>query len=1130
MNSAGTLSYKGNIYNLVINHIKNKIVEVFVIDKDVVISSFKKEGIESYAYASNIAKEVWDVIDKGLKGCTAKNGHPIPFILGTSVRHEFTKGKVEYIIDTYNGSLCGCDIQSEGIRITTVYIENFNKPNISYIKLTNNTIEDFNGTEDIPVRSVEEIALEKNDISWLKEKNYFIVNNDEDAERIFNYLENYNGVISYDTETTGLNINFFGKKNSKFNKEIDRNKYRVDELVGIIFSIKPNTAYYFPVKNRKFKNLYEDKASCIRRQVVERIKARYTIGDLRDREGDMADYVRNTPVDEFETDVILMERVRDILEKKHIVAYNGIFECKVGWLYDIDTNLRDDVAILYQLLYRFKNSSDSNKKMPTLKKLVYEEFGVEQWDLEDFFVVGKGKKKDYKIDFSYMDYNGTRIYAPADGDFTLQLYLKYKKDLLENYRELEYLYSVEVMVSCAIAYMEFYGHRIDEEKIIRVREETKAKMCVLECKILEMINNQSNVLERLKEMREELEVSLEAGDVGVIGNKVEGIRKYVEENKGSLKVINLASPKQVATLFYEDLKIPSSSLSVSDNAIKPLLKMKNENGEPLYPIVHLYREWKDLDTLLTKFFGKLPEFMYPGGYIFSSYGQIDTATGRMNCSKPNAQQYPSEITKIVIPRPGCVMLDADYSQIEYRVLVALSGEKKLAEMFSDPDSDYHTLMASLMYGVPYASVTPKMRKDAKSFNFGIPYGMGFNSLAILLHGKCGPLEVEDAKEKYELYFKDQPKVRKFFEDVKEMARVNGYTKTYFNRYRYYDIHGENNAKVAAALRQAGNAVIQGSAADIFKIAVARNFNYIRRNRLYGKLFITNMVHDELLFEIDVTKLNPLKVLADIGKNMQFEIEGFPPLYIGAGINLSWGKAKGKMSEIHPYLLDEITNKVEKQSLYVDKALDPKEVVEYFDDIIYKFRVKKVTDYITDSNNWGKDLHPAIGNLINLQFTYGIDKGDMSDNEYTKLCLSEFIKNNNIEGVNADMFKFGDIDIYDKTDEEVSYSEESIGEDIVEEYKAFNIIDESDSLYGISLNDLIKEFRVFISKVKGVCGIDCRNISVKQREELVDYLERHIVNEGSMELVLLNSNNILNKTGLYVKDVDEKEIRKIIGMV
>ena len=139
------------------------------------------------------------------------------------------------------------------------------------------------------------------------------------------------------------------------------------------------------------------------------------------------------------------------------------------------------------------------------------------------------------------------------------------------------------------------------------------------------------------------------------------------------------------------------------------MKEKDDEGKPKYPVVHLYSKYKNEETLLSKFFDNLIYFTYPGGFIFSSFGQIATNTGRMACSKPNCQQYPKLITKIIIPRDGYAMLDADYSQIEYRVITAMAGNDWLAELFSDPDSDYHTLMASLMYGVDYSAVTAQMR-------------------------------------------------------------------------------------------------------------------------------------------------------------------------------------------------------------------------------------------------------------------------------------------------------------------------------------------------------------------------------------------------------------------------------------
>lgn len=529
--------------------------------------------------------------------------------------------------------------------------------------------------------------------------------------------------------------------------------------------------------------------------------------------------------------------------------------------------------------------------------------------------------------------------------------------------------------------------------------------------------------------------------------------------------------------------------------------------------------------------------MYPGGIIFSSYGQISTATGRMSCSKPNAQQYPKDITAIVVPRDDYVMIDADYSQIEYRVLVAMSGEEHLAKLFADPDSDYHTLMASMMYSVPYASVTPKMRSDAKSFNFGIPYGMGLGSLAILLTGVNNATTRAEAAEKYELYFKDQPKTRKFFDNVKEMALVNRFTRTFWNRYRYYsftDAEGnENNAKKAAALRQAGNAVIQGSAADIFKISVARNFMYIRENGLLGELLIINMIHDEQLFEVNYKHLNVQRVLRDIGINMQFKVEGFPPLYIGAGIGPAWAKAKGKMAEIHPLLLNQLSHEADNMPIWrTDRAnINAQEILDYFAKRVLDFRKKKVRDYITNPENFGKDIHPAIGNLLNLQFTYGHDKEKegLSDSEFTQLCLEEFIKHEDVPNITASMFVAQE-EKADDTDEEDDGYEDGEDEDVenVEGYdqKSFALIDESSNIYGSSIHDLIKTFGLFVSPSHKVCGIDLNVLDYKKKEALIEFLSNHACSEeaeGAMEVVFMQEANILNRTGIYVNNIKGSEL-------
>lgn len=840
-------------YGVIVNREKTNI-EVLLIESGSVISAFKHDDTGDYSFANVRAHDAERLISNGIRGCTSKNGNAIPFDLGTSIMHEFIRTKIEYIVELYNGELVGAEIKDEQkskyLRLEYMKDQSFKIPAIPYVKLTaekkkkkSADIDDMTVEDSVTVRSVSEIALEKEDVSWLKGKKYYIVNDDAQAEKLFKQLESYNGPIAYDTETTGLKINCFGKINSvyqrnleKYNAEHPDDTIRADRMVGIIFCVEEDVSYYFPAFNRKFKNLYQDVNSPERIAAINNIKSRYTVGDLAvQHDDDMYNYVTKTPAEEFRNDVVLMERVRNILEKGHIVGHNGTFDWKVGYQYGIDTNFKDDTMIMHQLMYKFRSTTSNRGESSALKYLEKREFGMDAWELEDFFPDFKednsgltrgAKKKGSKIDFSYMDYDGTRVYAPTDGDATFKLFVKYKTDMMQNHKDMEYIYQVEMIVSSCIAYMEFYGHRLDERMINGARASTQAEVLCIESEIRDLVGYRSEkekeLYEKLSEQREVYKNADASGDRDAINKAISEMEVTCKELRGVIDgdeehPLNLAAPGQVATLFYDILKIPNPNTegkkSVAKRELKALLKERNADGTPKYPVVHMYSEYKKQDTLVTKFFDNLQYFQYPGGYIFSSYGQIAAATGRMSCSRPNAQQYPHSVTKMVKPRPGYLMADADYSQIEYRVLTALAGNEWLAELFSNPDSDYHTLMASLMYEVPYASVTGDMRKAAKSFNFGIPYGMGFASLAILLTGNSLPASVEEAKIKYEQYFKNQPKTRKFFDTVKEQAQVNKYTETFWHRRRYYSFEDKdgktNNARKAAALRQAGNAVIQG---------------------------------------------------------------------------------------------------------------------------------------------------------------------------------------------------------------------------------------------------------------------------------------------------------------------------------
>lgn len=1384
MYTKGEFTTDGVTYGVIVNHMKH-FTEAILINSGTVVSAYKSDSTGSYSYNTMKAKELVSVLQNGIKGCTSKNCSAVPFQLGAVNQHEFVKSKIDYVIQLYRGELAGAYVKSDKISIEIEYLDvqqGVIPQNIPYIKLTEIKQVESESEDEldaVQVRTVEEIALEKEDVSWLKTKKYFIINNDEQAEQIFNFIENYNGPVAYDTETTGLRINCFGKINSpyqkdliKYNEEHPDEKIRADKLVGIIFCVERDISYYFPCFNRKFKNLYDDLESPVRKAVVNNMRAKYTIGEFKDKQSDMADYIRNTPDDKLDLGVILMERVRRILETRHIVAHNGTFEWKVGWQYEIDTNLCDDTMIMHQIMYKFRNTTSNKGEPSNLKYLAKRELGIDQWELGDFFPdwkadkdglvrakknAKKKKKAGSKIDFSYMDYDGTRVYAPTDGDVTLQLYLMYKQDMKKNKAEIEYIYNVEVLVACAVAYMEFYGHRIDETKILDARARTRANIAILESELRQSINysyqneltayqtlkqtiKRIDELEKLLESSSENDKSNERNELANLKGNFEQLTINLEQaiESNTEKVLNLASPPQMCDLFYNKLQIPcpSEKQSVAKKTIKALLKEKDENGKPKYPAVDIYSRYKNEDTLMVKFFDNLVYFMYPGGFIFSSYGQIAAATGRMTCNKPNAQQYPKLITKIVIPRDGYIMLDADYSQIEYRVLTAMAKNEELAKLFSDPDSDYHTLMASLMYDVPYASVTPAMRSAAKSFNFGIPYGMGLGSLAILLTGKNTPQTRDEAKEKYEMYFKNQPRTRAFFDNVKEMAQVNGYTKTLFNRRRDYSFTDKdgniNNAKKAAALRQAGNAIIQGcldgntkietdelgiikikdavdkhlrvwdgdkwsegdivysgkkqkcivrftngqkficsnthrfkivhdtitslkdvnpnwkedtqidgydgglfvrckdlkrgyaicinekgslhikdysnrvhsltcygaedneecdmysytgsvsciivesveitdeyidmydvcntdggyyvadgiithnTAADIFKIGVARNFQFIRKNKLFGLLLIINMIHDEQLMEVNVQKLNAKRILAEVGHNMQFKLDNFPPLYIGAGIGPAWGYAKGKMAEIHPVLLDNFTNEAMNVPIFKtpeeqQEYTNPKDVIAYFQNRIYEFRRQKIIEYLTNQDNWHDVMHPAIGGLINLQFNYG--RGDdakaykgpngetYTDQEFLELNLSDFIKENNL---NVDPKWFSASELQEEKEEDSEYDDDDEDDDDIlsstGELKEFTIVDESDKMYGSSVQDMISIFGTCILAPQKICGIDTRNMYFKKRDMLIDFLMEYICepdDAGALQIVFLNDSNVLNYTGVYVSGLKLEDIEKTV---
>ena len=311
---------------------------------------------------------------------------------------------------------------------------------------------------------------------------------------------------------------------------------------------------------------------------------------------------------------------------------------------------------------------------------------------------------------------------------------------------------------------------------------------------------------------------------------------------------NIASPKQVGEVLFERMKIvdkakktKSGQYSTSEEVLESL--------RAKHPIVEKILEHRGLKKLLSTYVDALPALINPvTGKIHTSFNQTVTATGRLSSSNPNLQNIPirnedgKEIRRAFIPEPGCEFFSADYSQIELRIMAHLSGDENLIEAFRSGE-DIHAATASKIYHVPIEEVTREQRSRAKTANFGIIYGISVFGLAERMNVSRG-----EAKELIESYFATYSGVKRYMDESIEVAREKGYIETILHRKRYLpDINSHNSVVRGYAERNAINAPIQGSAADIIKIAMIEIYRRFRAEALRSTMML--QVHDELNFSV-----------------------------------------------------------------------------------------------------------------------------------------------------------------------------------------------------------------------------------------------------------------------------------------
>ena len=392
-------------------------------------------------------------------------------------------------------------------------------------------------------------------------------------------------------------------------------------------------------------------------------------------------------------------------------------------------------------------------------------------------------------------------YACEDADVTLKLYNVLRPKLKEGGVE-ELFYNIEMPLVPVLAEMERNGVRLDTEALRETSKLFTERMMELERHIYELAGQQ----------------------------------------------FNISSPKQVGDILFGQMKIiekPKKTKTgqfVTSEEVLQQLRAK-------HPIVADILDYRGLKKLLGTYVDALPKLINPKtGHIHTSFNQAVTATGRLSSSDPNLQNIPvrgedgKEIRKCFIPEPGCQFFSADYSQIELRVMAHLSGDENMIRVFTE-GHDLHAATAATIYKKSIEEVSRDERTKSKRANFGIIYGITVFGLAERLD-----ISRDEAKQLIDGFFETFPQVHEYMEQSKQYAREHGYAETLFHRRRYLpDINSHNGTVRGFAERNAINAPIQGSAADIIKVAMIRIYQRMKAEGLKSKLLL--QVHDELNFSV-----------------------------------------------------------------------------------------------------------------------------------------------------------------------------------------------------------------------------------------------------------------------------------------
>ena len=534
---------------------------------------------------------------------------------------------------------------------------------------------------------------------------------------------------------------------------------------------------------------------------------------------------------DFEESLVFLKLLLEdegIIKILHNMKYDGLVLSK----YKIDIKNYDDTMLISYSL----GSGGIRHSLDNLAKRYFNHTAISYKE-----IVGTGKKK--KI-FSEISIPDATEYAAEDADLTMKLWKFLKPKLSQNNLMKVYI-DIERPLARTLIEMEKEGVAIDKNK-----------------------------LKKLSKNFEEKIVEIEKISHKLIGEE-----------------FNLGSPKQIGEILYEKLSIPggkktaSGAWSTDANVLETLV---NEGHE----LPKLLLQWRGLSKLKTTYTDALPTFISKStNRVHTSFAMAATSTGRLASSDPNLQNIPIRtgdgrmIRKAFIPEKGNLLISADYSQIELRLIAHIAQDKNLREAFKD-GQDIHSLTASEVFNVPITDVDENIRRSAKAINFGIIYGISAFGLAKQLN-----ISRTEASEYIKSYFAKFSSIKEYMAETKEFAKKNGYVNTIFGRKCIVgDIDTKNPARRSFMERAAINAPIQGSAADIIKRAMIRMHDELRNSELKTKMLL--QVHDELIFEADEKEIDDsIRIIRKVMENAHKPSQELSvPLIVELRSGLNWNEA------------------------------------------------------------------------------------------------------------------------------------------------------------------------------------------------------------------------------------------------